>query len=501
MITPIVNRLSAKAFAALAWTAILVVCAAWIGADLALSKAAVQTPTIGERLTYSVSYEGFDNVGYLQLYTVSRGKLSGKDAVEYRARAKTYNMLGAAFLTVDESRQTFASTETGYPLYSLRTQNTSLEPRETTSNYTAAPATSYDLLTLLSKAREAGGSGSFEFTENEKSYTAVFTPGENQRIKTPAGEFDTTYVNVESSFLADNNITELGINFSTDDHRIPVLIRFKVRKGVFKVTLSGRDIVEVPVDVTPTPATTVTATPFAVRTPRPQPTATPYFDNQPLSPDLPFSLGESLEYNLSSGGRSIGRLNLAAKERKMFEGQDSLLLTAKVMNLVPGTNVIGLRDSVSAQVDPDSLTPLQFDSHLSGGLAPFTQSVKFDQDSGKATFGGKTADVPIGTHSLLSFFYAIRTMNLKPSKDLNNPVNDTRVAVFWSDKAYIFTLRPSKAEIEDLNGKKISCLLVAISTGNQQLDQLSIKVWLSDDGRRLPLRISFGSYQADLVQP
>src|SRR4029077_7434539 len=117
MIKPTVNRLTAKACAALAWTSILIICAAWIGADLALSWAAVQTPIIGERLTYSVSYEGFDNVGYLQLYTVSRGKLSGKDAVEYKARAKTYNMLGAAFLTIDELRQTFASSDTGYPLY------------------------------------------------------------------------------------------------------------------------------------------------------------------------------------------------------------------------------------------------------------------------------------------------------------------------------------------------------------------------------------------------
>jgi hypothetical protein len=41
--------------------------------------------------------------------------------------------------------------------------------------------------------------------------------------------------------------------------------------------------------------------------------------------------------------------------------------------------------------------------------------------------------------------------------------------------------------------------LITINTGNPQLDQLSLKVWLSNDGRRIPLRFSAGVYQADLV--
>jgi len=498
MIRPKLNKLTTRRFIAPMWMLMLLISGAWIGADLSVSFADPQTPIIGEKLTYSVSYEGFDNVAYLQLYTVSRGKLSGRDAIEYRARIKTYDLLGAAFFSIDESRKTFASSESGYPLYVQRTENTSLEPKETTSNLLASPVSSYDLLTLLAKARDAGGSGSFNFTENEKVYTAVFTPSISEKIKTPAGEFDTTYVNVDSSFFAENNIAELGINFTADDQRVPVLIRFRVRKGVFRVALAGREIVEAPPDATPTPTTT--ATPVGIRTPRPSPSPTPYIDNQPLSPELPFALGETLEYNLSNGGRPVGRLSLAAKERKMFGGHDSLLLTANVLNLVPGTNLVGQRDSVSARVDPDSLVPIQSDVRLTAGLAPFSQVVKFNQQAGKASFGEKTADIPIGTHSLLSFFYAVRTMNLKPSRDSSNPVNDTRVAVFWSDKAYIFILRPSNGEITDANGNKHSCLMIAVSTGNPQLDQLAIKVWLTDDGRRLPLRISFGSYQADLVQ-
>jgi hypothetical protein len=99
----------------------------------------------------------------------------------------------------------------------------------------------------------------------------------------------------------------------------------------------------------------------------------------------------------------------------------------------------------------------------------------------------------------LSLIYAVRSFNLKPSKDTYNPINDTRVAVFWENKPYIFTLRPSTAEIIDIKGMKISAQLISVNTGNPQLDSLNIKVWLSNDSRRLPLRFSAGQYQADLI--
>ena len=93
----------------------------------------------------------------------------------------------------------------------------------------------------------------------------------------------------------------------------------------------------------------------------------------------------------------------------------------------------------------------------------------------------------------------MRSFNLKPSRDLTNPVNDTRVAVFWTDRAYIFTLRPANIEEILFDGEKVKAQLITINTGNPQLDQLALKVWLSTDERRVPLRFSAGAFQADLT--
>jgi hypothetical protein len=39
---------------------------------------------------------------------------------------------------------------------------------------------------------------------------------------------------------------------------------------------------------------------------------------------------------------------------------------------------------------------------------------------------------------------------------------------------------------------------IAVSTGNPQLDALRIRIWLSTDEHRLPLRFTLGGYQFDL---
>ena len=194
----------------------------------------------------------------------------------------------------------------------------------------------------------------------------------------------------------------------------------------------------------------------------------------------------------------VGIVQLQAKERKQVAGQDSLLLTATVTGTDTPQTVFQLSDSIQAQVNPESLAPRQIELKLSGALSRFNQQTTFDQRRGLATSSkGSQAEIPVGTHSILSLAYAIRSFNLKPSKDLTNPVNDTRVAVFLDDKAYVFTLRPSDADLINLQGEKVSAQLISVSTGNPAIDQYGLRLWLSNDKKRLPLRLTFGTYQAD----
>lgn len=453
---------------------------------------------IGEKLTYNVSFGRFRNAGYAELYVVSRGKLNDKEAVELRSKFKTNDLVSAAFYLLDESRTTFASVETGLPLHIRKTSNASVMPKETINNYLVVPTQNFDLLTLIYRLRNVGGTGSFPFQEDEKIYAVTAQSSLSEKIKTDAGEFETTVSNLQSEFFTEKGFKDLRVNFSSDEQKIPVLIRFKTAKGEFQISLASVQFLETDPQTTPTPGPS--QTPRPAQTPTPKPTPTPYLENQPLSQNLPFALGETLEYRISSGGKNIGTILLQARERRQIERTDTLVLSATLASVEPGTGLFKAGDGITALVSPETLVPQQIEFKFNGTLSGLNQLARFEQEQGIVTFGGTNqVPIPVNTHSLLSLMYAIRSFNLKPSKDIKNPINDTRVAVFYETQFYVFTLRPSDAEVINLRGEKIPAQMITILTRNPQLDALNLRVWLSNGEKRTPLRFALGSFQADLV--
>lgn len=465
----------------------------------------VRPPTpfrVGERLTYSITFDKFKNAAYAETYVVSRGKLGERDAVELQGKIKTTEFVSAAFYLFDEQRTTYVHSDTGLPLYIRKISNSGVLPKETISNYTVTPTGSFDWLALMYQARVNGGAGGFSMQEDDKTYNVSFVGGAGtERVKTDAGEFETSVSTVQSQFFVERGWTDFRINFSADEARIPILIRFKTLKGEFQAALASVQMLE-----PETAVAVVAATPTPIQTPRPQPTPkpaatpAPYVDNQPLSKDLPFVLGETLEYQISNNGQMLGTITLLAKERKMFAGEDNLLLTASVTTASPGQQILRLTDTIQAHVNPDTLAPKQISLRLSGVFSSYNQATMFDQKTGSAVVNSANrVEVPVGTHSLLSLAYAIRSFNLKPSKDPSNPVNDTRVAVFLGTDATVFYLRPSNVNIINLKNENIAAQFISITTGNPQIDAMNLRLWLSTDERRIPLRFAIGGYQADLV--
>lgn len=468
----------------------------------ATSTALPPTPfRVNERITYSVTFGKRPNAAYAEVYAASRGRLGERDVVELRSKFKTLDFTNAAFYMLDESRVTFAAADTGLPLYVVRTQTEGVLPKESIDNYLTVPTSNYDLLTLLYQARNTGGTGSYNLQEGDKTYSVSFLASGNERVKTDAGEFDTVISTVQSEFLSQHGIQDMKINFSTDEAKLPVQIRFRTAKGDFRATVASIQMVEPEAES----EVAIPVPPRPTATPKPVPTPTPYIDNQPLLPELSFVLGETLEYRISSAGQPVGTIILRAKERKQVPGQlgpqDRLLLEAEVTATTgQGMGLFRVGDTVRSYVNPETLAPQQIDIRFNGAFSTINQTVAFDHNSGFLTFAGvNRIEMPVGTHSILSFIYALRSFNLKPSKNAGNPVNDTRVAVFWDKRPHIFTLRPSEADIITLQGQKVSGQLITVNTGNPQLDMMGLKVWLSNDKSRAPLRFTAGPYQADLV--
>jgi hypothetical protein len=448
----------------------------------------------GEKFSYILSFGPSENAGVADIGVSSAGRLEGREAFELRANIKTVELVSAAFMKLDETRTTYVDASTGLPLYSSKVDRTGPLPVSTSYSFLKEAGLDHDILSLIYAIRNAGGAGSFTVREGSSVHSVIVQNAGFIRSWTPLGVFDTVMVRIESDLFASRGITDLAIHFSADDKMIPVVIRCRTERGKFRAILST--ITEPLAE--PSRAPTPVIVPVATPTPRPTPTPAAYIPNQPLLSELGFELGENLEYRVLYGSRPAGRIRLNAERRDKIDNIDTLVLRAGVTAVEPGNPGLRMGDNAVAFVDPDTLATRRLESKFDSQFGGLNQTVQFDPLAGKAAFGKGAADIPLGTHSFVSLLYAMRSFNLKPSKDAANPVNDTRVAVFWENRAYVFTLRPSMPEVITINGEKIAAQLITIQTGVPQLDALQIRVWVAAQSR-VPLRFLAGQYQADIA--
>jgi len=454
---------------------------------------------IGEHISYNVSLDKFKNVAFVETNVVSRGQIAGKNVVEIDSRIKTEGFVSAAIALIDERRTIYASIEDGRPLLIKRLLDGGVATRNIDIDNTKAASAPYDLITALYKARDANGSGSFSFAEDGEESTITFLPEGSEKIATDQGTFESTIVRVSGPYFDTRGFKEIRLWLSNTEARMPVAFEFKSRNGTFRGILASYTIERpAPPDTTPTPVPSVSPTPQRPVV-RPTPSPTPYIPNQPLLAELKFKLGEELNYQVTQGGRKVGSFQLSAKERKLVGVQDTLVLEAKATGVDGGNVPFSLGDSMTANVNPDSLGPNSFIAKFSKGLAPYSQNATFDQRTGIVTFGANRAEGPVGVHCLLSLVYAMRSFNLTPSRNAADPVNDTRVAVFLRDKVQIFSLRPSVPASITIADTKVEAQLITIVSGDHEIDKLGFKVWLSTGVSRTPLRFAIGGFQADLV--
>jgi hypothetical protein len=152
---------------------------------------------------------------------------------------------------------------------------------------------------------------------------------------------------------------------------------------------------------------------------------------------------------------------------------------------------------MTTYVDPNTLLPFRFEMMLQESRRKTNQSVLFDQDRGKASIDANAhIDIPVGTYDLLSIFYALRSFNLKSSKP-------NAVSLLVNNRARTLFITFLKRETITLGGQQIPALQLSLTTDDQQPDKNGLRLWVSEDQRRLPLRLTAattsGRVTADLA--
>ena len=323
--------------------------------------------------------------------------------------------------------------------------------------------------------------------ENEVFHAELKVSGK-QRVKTNVGSFNAIATRMNVKGGPDYNIR---VYFSDDERHVPVLIIAKHPAGEIRAELAGSEIVPPPIG--PGPRTKI------IPAPRPTPTRTP--DERPKPPlDLPFKVGEQLNYQvyLGAAAQSVGSITLAIRARGRYFNRDGLQVAATAQSTGSLMKVFAVNDQITSYVDPETLLPFRTELSLSEGKHHAKRSYDLDQNRGAVTTNEKQRiEIPVGTHDLLSLVYALRTFDLSPQKK-------NAISILAVSKPRTLLIESKRRETIELNGQKISAIMLQLTVPDDpQSDRLQLRMWVGDDSRHLPLRISavteLGPARADLI--
>lgn len=440
----------------------------------------------GEKLTYRILFDGYENAGYAELQVVGRGKLGDREAVELRSKIKTTNFVGAALVGVNESRVTYVDPSSGLPIYTKVIDDPDAFARESVEDLRSG-ATNFDLLSLVHALRRQSGKGSISLSNKGSNYSVSFKDGRLERVRTGAGDFDTVVSALESDFFKAIGIWEVRVSFSNDSRRIPVEVRLRTKKGKMRILLAS-------LQMPPRNATQTNLAPVG------KPASEDAKKSASVSDTVPFSFGERTNLKISSLGRQIGDVVFQVGQSKAESGQISVQLVA-AFNLIPEEGMpFGSGDSFTTRVDAVSLLPIETVANLSASWSVVSGKYFYDQENGSfKSDGAGSGSMANASHDLLSFLFALRAFNLTPSSSPISPVNDTRVSVMVGNRNLFFTVRPGQFETIMIGGKSLQAQMLTIVTGDPEIDQLSPRVWLGDAKERPILKIAMGGFVAEAI--
>ena len=461
---------------------------------------------VGERLTYNVNYSNFVSAAHVELLVASRGKFFGREGIQLRAHVETSGVVNVALLSINNDYTTFVYPESGLPYRAQQVVREAGRTTEAEVDYNQPAGTdaippklrlgefpgTYDLLSAVYRGRAMPLAPGFAYLINVRNendeYAASIKVTGKQLIKTNVGSFNALVAKVDIKHSPLDNIHGY---FSDDEWHVPVLITAKYKDADIRIELAGSQL------TAPAAVPRPSVEPAPVN-PAPTPTSPNIVPTSAINLDLPFKVGEQLNYRVFVGNAStaIGSMNLSLKTRGRFFNRDGLQFTWLAQT--SGGGILSIKDQMTSFVDPDTLVPFRTEINFAEGSWRNTRNYNLDQERGLATVEGKTdrQEIPIGTHDLVSALYAIRTFDF-------SGLRQNAISIMAIDRPRTLFVKAERRETIELNGQKIPAIMLKITTDDPEPDKLQIRMWIGDDSRRLPLRItaSMGPaiVRADLV--
>lgn len=477
---------------------------------------------VGERLTYNVSFSQFVSAAHVELFVAGRGTFFNREGIQLRAHAETNGVVNVAVFALNNDYVTYVNPTTGVPYRLQQVVREADRTSDSASDYNqpagiaALPSTAgtgvfagtYDWLSALYRVRALplvdGASYVITVHNAGEEFQAEVKVTGHEVIKTGVGFFNTVVTRVNVKGRHDDN---LRMYFSDDERHVPVIVTAKLQGGEIRAELvasefvTGLRSVEAKAAPTPTPTTApdlrIPVTPQTTPASKSSPTSADTGD--PLAPDLPFKVGEQLNYQvyLANGAQPVGTISFAVRARGRYFNLNGLLFSASAQTSGAGARAFPVNDLINSYVDPATLFPFRTELNMNEGRHRTNRSYNLDQNRGAAVSDSRErVDIPVGTHDLISLVYAIRTFNLTPPKR-------NAISIMATARPRTLVVTSLRRETIEVSGQKVSAIQLSLTTDDPQPDKLQMRMWIGDDPRHLPLRFTavteMGPVRADLV--
>jgi hypothetical protein len=468
---------------------------------------------VGEKLTYNITFASFPNAARAELFVADLGKFYDRDAVVLRAHLETSEVISAALLYLNNDYTAYVNPENGQPFRLEQVAHSGgFETLNEATDYTPF-AGEFDFLSALYRFRALPLADkavySLNIRQDTERYRVQLRVLGRATAKTTLGS-----ARVIVTELLPDNKNAAGyrprIYFSDDERHVPVIIELQRRAGKITAELVGAEFIKrpnAPAGSVPQPpdADTSDDKPFRHSPQTVVNTSLPRGNNPSLG-TLPFQLGEKLNYNvyLTRIKESVGQVTYEVRERGKHLNRDVLILSARAETTSALKFLFTAKDEVTSFVDPFTLLPLRTDMNLQEGKRNTQQQLNWDQDRGLvAILNGPRLEVPLGTHDYLSLFYALRSFNLTPPPNSRSVAKKTAVVLLVGNRPHIMSLEPLRSETIELGSQKVEAIQVKITVDDVNPDRYVMRLWISNDSRRLPLRLNVtlpqGVVRAELI--
>ena len=231
-----------------------------------------------------------------------------------------------------------------------------------------------------------------------------------------------------------------------------------------------------------------------------------FFPEEPDSfrilPNVAFTVGESLDYDITYGPIVAGSATISTTSYEFYAGRkcykvEFTMRSAKFFDIF-----FKVRDYYSSLIDTAGLFPWRFEQHQKEGGYKKDFEAWFDQrDHTAKTSEGGPYDIPPYTQDAVSTFFFARTLNYDTMK-VGQEVHFTN---FYENKVYPLDVRYLGQEEVETKAGKFHCQIIEpiIVKGGLFRNTGKILVWVTDDSLKVPVKVktqvAIGSVDAELV--